>query len=245
MIDALDRDLLRLMAKRIALVSEVAAVKHQHGLGIRDGARERDLLRDRLAYANTLGLPSAEIESIFRVLMQYSRDHQAALRHDVPVGVIEQIWLKRAKRAPMDPVTTARVRAQRGLVGNANQGGRRQITLLEAERWADHLVAVGRDGDPTLSPARRRANVLVRGVSLVNSRGRVLCIGAVRIQIAGETKPCHQMDEVCPGLQAVMRPAWGGGAFGIILNDGDIAVGDPIRWDDSSDAPSLFDHVPA
>ncbi|MEY4957388.1 MAG: hypothetical protein RL409_1645 [Gemmatimonadota bacterium] len=162
-----------------------------------------------------------------------------------PSGMIEQIWLKRAKRGPMDPVASARVRTQRGLVGNANQGGRRQITLLEAERWAEHLVAVGRDDDPTLGPIRRRANVLVRGIPLVNARGRVLRIGAVRVQIAGETKPCHQMDEVFPGLQAVMKPAWGGGAFAIILDDGEIAVGDPISWDDSSEPPSLFDHVPA
>ena len=163
----------------------------------------------------------------------------------LPQGVIEQIWLKRAKRGPMDPVASARVRSQRGLVGNANQGGRRQITLIEAERWAEHLAAVGREGDPSIGPVRRRANVLVRGIPLVNSRGRVLRIGSVRVQIAGETKPCHQMDEVFPGLQAVMKPAWGGGAFAIILDDGEIALGDPISWDDSSEPPSLFDHVPA
>jgi MOSC domain-containing protein YiiM len=159
--------------------------------------------------------------------------------------MIEQIWLKRAKRGPMDPVASARVRTQRGLVGNANQGGRRQITLIEAERWAEHLAAVGREDDPTLGPIRRRAYVLVRGIPLVNARGRVLRIGAVRVQIAGETKPCHQMDEVFPGLQAVMKPAWGGGAFAMILDDGEIAVGDPISWDELSEPPSLFDHVPA
>ncbi|WP_373061502.1 MOSC domain-containing protein [Gemmatimonas sp.] len=162
-----------------------------------------------------------------------------------PVGVIEQIWLKRAKRGPMDPVASARLQAQRGLVGNANQGGRRQITLLEAERWAEHLSAVSRDGDPAMGPERRRANVLVRGFPLVNSRGRVLRIGSVRVQIAGETKPCHQMDEVCDGLQAAMRPDWGGGAFAIVLDDGEIAIGDTIGWDDTSDPPSLFDRVSA
>lgn len=161
----------------------------------------------------------------------------------VPHGVVEQLWLKRAKRGPMDPVASARARAQRGLVGNANQGGRRQITLLEAERWAEHLAALGLTDDPALGPARRRANVLVRGFPLVNSRGRVLRIGNVRLQIAGETKPCHQMDEVYPGLQAVMRPAWGGGAFALVLDDGEIAVGDTIGWDDTEDPPSLFDRV--
>jgi len=85
MIDALDRDLLQIMAKRMALVAEVAAYKRQHGLKIRDAGRERELLRDRHERARELGLPSEEIESIFRLLMRSSRDHQAALRAEVPM----------------------------------------------------------------------------------------------------------------------------------------------------------------
>ncbi|MDQ8161771.1 MAG: bifunctional chorismate mutase/prephenate dehydrogenase [Gemmatimonadota bacterium] len=85
MIDALDRDLLQIMAKRMALVSEVAAYKRQHGLRIRDAAREREVLRDRQERASELGLPTEEIESIFRLLLRSSRDHQAALRAEVPV----------------------------------------------------------------------------------------------------------------------------------------------------------------
>lgn len=86
MIDALDRDLLQIMAKRMALVAEVAAFKRQHGLKIRDASRERELLRDRHERAKALGLPSDEIESIFRLLMRSSRDHQAALRAEVPLN---------------------------------------------------------------------------------------------------------------------------------------------------------------
>jgi chorismate mutase/prephenate dehydrogenase len=85
MIDALDRDLLQIMAKRMALVAEVAAYKRLHGLKIRDASRERELLRDRHEHARELGLPSDEIESIFRLLMRSSRDHQAALRAEVPM----------------------------------------------------------------------------------------------------------------------------------------------------------------
>jgi chorismate mutase/prephenate dehydrogenase len=85
MIDALDRDLLQIMAKRMALVAEVAAYKRLHGLKIRDASRECELLRDRHEHARELGLPSDEIESIFRLLMRSSRDHQAALRAEVPM----------------------------------------------------------------------------------------------------------------------------------------------------------------
>ena len=85
MIDALDHDILQTMARRMALVAEVAAYKRVHGVRIRDPGREREVLTDRRQQAETLGLPVLEIESIFRVLLRSSRDHQAALRAEVPL----------------------------------------------------------------------------------------------------------------------------------------------------------------
>lgn len=148
-------------------------------------------------------------------------------------GVVERIWLKRSRGGPMDARASVGARRNRGLVGNANQGGTRQVTVLDGARWDAHMRAL----DASLDPSTRRANVLVRGVDLANSRGRVLRIGNVRVQIAGETKPCHQMDAALAGLQAAMRPDWGGGAFGIVLDDGDISVGDVVTWD--ADDPEL------
>jgi chorismate mutase/prephenate dehydrogenase len=87
MIDSLDRDLLQIMAKRMALVGEVAAYKRQHRLKVRDAAREREVLDDRASRAEELGLPRGEMESIFRVLLRASRDHQATLRAEVPIDV--------------------------------------------------------------------------------------------------------------------------------------------------------------
>lgn len=86
MIDALDRELLQILARRMALVAEVAAWKRQHGVRIRDLKREEEVLRDRHERAVELGLPPGEIESIFRVLLRSSRDHQSALRAEVPAG---------------------------------------------------------------------------------------------------------------------------------------------------------------
>ncbi|MBV9879315.1 MAG: prephenate dehydrogenase/arogenate dehydrogenase family protein, partial [Gemmatirosa sp.] len=83
MIDALDRDLLQIAARRMALVAEVAAYKRAHGLHIRDARREQEVLADRVRRAEELGLPPGEIESIFRLLLRASRDQQAALRTEV------------------------------------------------------------------------------------------------------------------------------------------------------------------
>jgi chorismate mutase/prephenate dehydrogenase len=84
MIDALDRDLLQTVARRMTLVAEVAAYKRAHGLRVRDPAREREVLADRARDAEALGLPPGEVESIFRLLLRASRDQQAALRAEVP-----------------------------------------------------------------------------------------------------------------------------------------------------------------
>src|SRR3954470_8390695 len=86
MIDSLDREMLQLVAQRMALVAEIAAYKRQHGLRIRDPQRERELLEDRTSRAEELGLPRGEMESVFRLLLRASRDHQASLRAEIPLN---------------------------------------------------------------------------------------------------------------------------------------------------------------
>ena len=143
------------------------------------------------------------------------------------VGTLDRIWLKRAKRGPMDPVRSAMLEPGLGLIDNANRGGRRQVTLISRERWDEIAARLG----VHLDPATRRANLLVSGVDLQRSRGRVLKVGASRLLINGETRPCEQMEEACPGLQAAMRERWGGGVFAEVLDGGEIRPGDAIEWE--------------
>jgi len=142
-------------------------------------------------------------------------------------GTLQAIWIKRVSRGPMDAVSTAVLKAGRGLVDNANQGGRRQVTIMEEEVWSELM----RQFNANLDPSTRRANLMVRGIRLAEQRGRVLRIGDGRIRIYGETKPCAHMDQALPGLQDAMHPNWRGGAFGEVLNDAAIAVGDAVWWE--------------
>ncbi len=127
----------------------------------------------------------------------------------------------------MDPVGEAVLEASAGLRGNANRGGRRQLTIISRERW-DELT---RDLGMVLDPSVRRANLMVSGMDLERSRGRLLRVGSARLRINGETRPCEQMEAAAPGLQALMTVRWGGGAFAEVLEGAEIRVGDGVRWE--------------
>lgn len=143
------------------------------------------------------------------------------------MGRLEQIWIKRAHRGVMDPARDAVLETGKGLVGSANYGGRRQVTIISAERWAE-LVAVL---SAAIDPSARRANLLVSGVELAETRDRVLRVGSCRLLIGGETRPCERMDEAYAGLQEAMTSRWGGGAWAIVDGGGDIHVGDEVAWE--------------
>ncbi len=141
-------------------------------------------------------------------------------------GKLLAIWLKRVRLGPMDAQQKAKLITNEGLVGNANQGGKRQVTIIEQAVFEQ----LQKDLSDEITPEMRRANLMISGVALANSRGKILQIGDCQIEIWGETRPCRRMDETYPGLRNALDPNWRGGVFGVVLNDGEIAVGDSVHW---------------
>ncbi len=102
--------------------------------------------------------------------------------------------------------------------------GRRQVSLMQADHWAAAMVELGHD----LPWWHRRCNLLVDGIALPRIPGSLLRIGDVVIEITQECDPCSRMEEILPGLRAVLTPDWRGGALGRVLAGGEIRVGDEI-----------------
>jgi MOSC domain-containing protein YiiM len=143
------------------------------------------------------------------------------------MAVLHQIWIKRVHGGNMDSVARATLVAGRGIAGNADQGGRRQVTLMDLERWQELVDRFGAD----LETSARRANLVFDSLDLFDSRGKTLRVGGTRLHVLGETRPCERMEDALSGLQAAMRERWGGGAFAEVIEGGEIAVGDAVTWD--------------
>ena len=141
-------------------------------------------------------------------------------------GRLEAIWVKRARGGKMDAAQQVTLAAKKGIVGNANWGGWRQVTIMEKEIWDSVTSSLG----VTLDPSTRRANLMVSGIELLHSRDKVVSIGGVRIKMVNETAPCNLMEESCSGLKDALKPNWRGGAFGYVIDDGEITVGDDVCW---------------
>ena len=128
----------------------------------------------------------------------------------------------------MDARQSATLIEGRGVEGSVDRSSRRQVTLIEREVWDALMRKTGSNAPPST----RRANLMVSGISLADTRKRVLKIGGTRVEITGETKPCERMEEAVPGLRAIMYDNWRGGAFAKVLTGGEIRVGDVVEWED-------------
>ncbi len=123
-----------------------------------------------------------------------------------------------------------------GLVGDYRGAKypRRQITVLAVEDWSAALAVLAQrtlatDTQPApfdLDWTERRANLLVKDLSLPAGRGSLLQIGAVLLEVTGETTPCARMDEVVLGLRRALASARYGGVTCRVVTGGDVALGD-------------------
>lgn len=161
------------------------------------------------------------------------------MRQFPQAGRLDHILLRPARRVPIRSVTEALAITERGLDGDrsvaARPGGRRQVTLLQAE----HLPVVAACiGVTTIAPELLRRNLVVSGLnlnaarSLFDDQSIQLLIGEeVVFELTGPCEPCSRMEELLgPGGYNAMRGH--GGRTARIVRGGVLRVGDRVtcRW---------------
>jgi MOSC domain-containing protein YiiM len=114
-----------------------------------------------------------------------------------------------------------------------SQPNLRQVHLIHAE-----LLDELRDRGFDVAPGQLGENITTRGLDLLAlPRGTRLHVGnSALIEITGLRNPCAQLDGFAPGLTAAVldRDAEGNlirkaGVMAIVLVDGEVRPGDPIR----------------
>ena len=155
-------------------------------------------------------------------------------------GRLDQVLLRPARGAPMQVVDVAEALAARGLAGDRSAtragpgplGGKRQVTLIQAEHLAVVAALMRRASvDATLL----RRNLVFSGLNLLAARALFkdqplqLAIGdAVLLEISGPCEPCSQMEAALgPGGYNAMRGH--GGVTARVLQGGLLRVGDAVR----------------
>ena len=136
-------------------------------------------------------------------------------------------------RGPIQTLDHADITIEQGVHGDFRGSlkpgrNKRQVTLMAAEAWRDALHEL----NAQLGWEQRRVNLLVEGLALEESEGaRILFESGLVLEVTGECDPCSRMEEVAPGLKAVLLPHWRGGVTTKVIESGPIRVGDNVRID--------------
>ncbi|RVU47276.1 MOSC domain-containing protein [Rubrivivax rivuli] len=176
-------------------------------------------------------------------------DLRALTRQWPLTGQLQTIVLRPGRGLPAVEADTAFAVAGRGLQGDRTGdkarssplGGKRQVTLLQAE----HLPLIAAFAGRALAPATLlRRNLVVSGLNLLAARSPFadqpvhLHLGdEVVLELTGPCDPCSKMEVLLgPGGYNAMRGH--GGLTARVLRGGHLRVGDAVWAAVAVDAPS-------
>ncbi len=152
----------------------------------------------------------------------------AELMNNLPQsGQVEWMGIRPGKHQKMEPRQVLDAQTGVGLVGDryAKQGGKRQVTLIQAE----HLDALASMLDVAqVKPEILRRNIVVRGLNLLALKDKQFQIGEAVFEFSGLCHPCSRMEEALgPGGYNAMRGH--GGINAKVIVGGKVALHDVVR----------------
>lgn len=141
-------------------------------------------------------------------------------------GIVEWIGIRPARQAPLQHVEQAELAVDLGLAGDryASRGGKRQVTLIQAE----HLSAVASMlGIDAITPETLRRNIVVRGINLLALKDKHFSVGGATLAFTGLCHPCSRMEAALgPGGYNALRGH--GGITARVLGGGIVKIGDTV-----------------
>lgn len=141
-------------------------------------------------------------------------------------GRVEWIGIRSVRKAPLELLRQSEAKADHGLRGDhyANPGGKRQVTLIQAE----HLSAVASMlGVDRIEPGSVRRNIVVSGINLLALKDKEFFIGGAQLSYSGLCHPCSRMETILgPGGYNALRGH--GGITARVVTGGTIKIGDAV-----------------
>ena len=144
-------------------------------------------------------------------------------------GTLEAIYIAEAAGAPVRLVETAYLRPGAGIDGDrygrgAETSRDHELTLIETEV----LEKVASENGLDLAPGASRRNLHTRGIALNPLVGKRFRVGNVLCEGTRLCEPCAYLEGLLerPGL--VKTLAGRGGLRALVLEEGEIRVGDTI-----------------
>jgi MOSC domain-containing protein YiiM len=141
------------------------------------------------------------------------------------LGTVVSIHRVAVKHGPAELLTEVAVQTDYGIAGDWRSRAHTsaQLTLIEEEA----LEHAARTLDRPMSPGASRRQVVVRGLPLNPTVGKLLRVGELELEVVMRCDPCDRMERtIGPGARAALEDR--GGVRTRVRKGGLLCVGDPV-----------------
>ena len=142
-------------------------------------------------------------------------------------GRIAWIGVRPARKRPLVSLGSVEISREVGVIGDhysGRPGGKRMVTLIQAEDLAAIASYLGRE----VTPGDLRRNLVVEGINLRALKDRRFQVGGAVLEATDDCHPCSRMEAILgPGGYNAVRGH--GGITARVIEGGAVRVGDAVR----------------